>query len=217
MGQTPEELKREIEQTRRELSYDVDALNEKVSPSRIVSRKMDSTRSTVASVRERIMGTASTGTSSLSSAKTSIGDSANSTTSSLSSAASSVGSALTSSPDAAMQRAQGNPLAAGLIAFGAGWLISSVLPATKVEQQAAESLQDKASDLAEPVKEQAQQVAQELKDNLQEPAQQAVQQIKETATEAASTVKSEGQSAAQEVKSDAQSSAQAVKDAGSGS
>ena len=215
MGQTPEELKREIEQTRRELSYDVDALNEKVSPSRIVGRKMDSTRSTVTSVRERIMGTASSGTSSMSSAKTSIGDTANSATSSVSSTASSVGSAITGSPDAARQRTQGNPLAAGLIAFGAGWLISSVLPTSKAEQEAVDALQEKASDLAEPVKEQAQQMAQEMAGNLQEPAQEAMQQIKETAADAAGTVKSEGQTAAQEVKSDAQSSTQTVKDSGS--
>ena len=38
MAQSPEELKREIEQTRQDMSRDVDAISEKVSPGRIVQR-----------------------------------------------------------------------------------------------------------------------------------------------------------------------------------
>ena len=95
MAQSPEELKRDIEQTRRELSYDVDALNEKVSPSRIVSRRVDKTRGAVAGLKDRVMGTASHHTSVLSdkagSATSSIGDRAGSASSGMSSAASSVG------------------------------------------------------------------------------------------------------------------------------
>jgi gas vesicle protein len=101
-------------------------------------------------------------------------------------------------------------LAAGLVAFAGGWLVASLLPATKQEEQLAETIQDKAADLKEPLKEQAQQVAQELKDNLQEPAQQAVQQVKETATDAATTVKDEGQYQAASVSEEAKSSAQNV-------
>src|SRR3712207_9432705 len=35
----PEVIRRQIEQTRRELSYDVDALNEKVNPARVMDRR----------------------------------------------------------------------------------------------------------------------------------------------------------------------------------
>jgi hypothetical protein len=228
MAQSPEELKRDIEQTRRELTTDVDLLNEKVSPSRIVGRRVDKTRGAVSNLKDRVMGTASSGTSGVgdrasnlkdrvmgtaSSGTSAMGDRASSMTSNVSSAASSVGDAVSSAPETAIQRAQGNPLAAGLLAFAGGWLVSSLLPATKVEQQAAQAVQDKASDYAEPVKEQAKQVAMDMKDQLQEPAQQAVQSVKESATDAAGTVKAEGQSAAQNVSSEAQSSAQNVKDA----
>jgi Protein of unknown function (DUF3618) len=203
MAQSPEELKRDIEQTRRELTYDVDALNEKVSPGRIVGRRVDKTRDTVSHLKERVMGSATSGTSTLA-------DQASSATSSVSAAASSVGDAVGSAPGTAKQHIQGNPLAAGLLAFAVGWLVSSILPASKAEQQAAQTFQDKASDLAAPVKEQAKQVAQDMKNQLQEPAQQAVQAVKDSATQAADTVKSEGQSAAESVRSEAQSSAQNV-------
>ena len=223
MAQSPEELRRDIEQTRRELTYDVEALNEKVSPSRIVSRRVDKTRGAMSQMKDRVMGTASSGTSSLSDRASALTDKASSLTSSggsggsgmtsgMSSTMSSVGDTVSGAPGAAVQRAQGNPLAAGLLAFAGGWLVSSLLPATKVEQQAAQNLQEKASDLAEPVKEQPRQVAMDMKDQLQEPAQQAVQNVKASATDAAETVKLEGQIAAQDVQSEAQSSAQNVKD-----
>ena len=37
----PDVIRRQIEDTRRELSYDVDALNEKVNPARVVDRRVD--------------------------------------------------------------------------------------------------------------------------------------------------------------------------------
>ena len=36
----PDVIRRQIEDTRRELSYDVDALNEKVNPARVVDRRV---------------------------------------------------------------------------------------------------------------------------------------------------------------------------------
>jgi type VI protein secretion system component VasK len=221
MGASPEELRREIEETRRDLTYDVDALNEKVSPSRVMARRVDRTRGAVSSLKERVMGSAKSGTSSMSDTTSSAASSASgamsSAASTVSDAASSVSGAVSQSPQMARERAQGNPLAAGLVAFAGGWLISSMLPATQREEQLAETIQDKAAEYKEPLKQQAQQVAQELKENLQEPAQQAVQQVKDSATDAASTVKEEGQSQAQTVTEEAKSSAQNVQSSRGGS
>lgn len=199
MAQSPEEVRRDIEATRQGLSRDVDALNDKVSPSRIAERRVGAAKEKVGSLKERVMGSASSGTSSVT-------DTAGST----------LTDAVSSGPDLARRRTEGNPLAAGLVAFAAGWLVSSVLPASKAEEQAAQALQDKASDLAEPAKEMLSDARTEMKENLQGPAQQAAQSVKESATDAASTVKQEGTSAAQSVKEDAQSSTQEVKDAQSG-
>ena len=111
----------------------------------------------------------------------------------------------------AVSKAQGNPLAGGLIAFGAGLLAASVLPSSQKEQELALQVKDKASDLAQPVarvaKESAQQVAQELKPA----AQQAVEEVKSTATDAAQTTTDTARSAAGDVASTAQESTGAVK------
>ena len=101
-------------------------------------------------------------------------------------------------PQAARRQTQGNPLAAGLIAFGTGWLISSLLPASRQEQQLAEQARDKATELGQPLAEKAKQAATEVRDNLQEPARQAVESVKSTATDAGQTVADEGRAAAQD-------------------
>src|ERR687890_640449 len=54
----PDVIRRQIEDTRRELSYDVDALNEKVNPARVVDRRMTAAKGRVARVKEKVMGSA---------------------------------------------------------------------------------------------------------------------------------------------------------------
>jgi len=193
MAQSPEELRRDIEETRHALGRDVDALNEKVSPGRVVSRKVERTRQSVASLRDHVMGSTSSGVSSVSDQASSVGD------------------ALSGAPDVARQRTQGNPLAAGLVAFAAGWLVSSVMPATKAEQQAALALQDRAQDLAEPVKEQLSEMGDQVRSNLQESAQDAAESVQQSAQEAVEAVKSEGSDQAQHVTNEAKGSADSVR------
>ena len=106
---------------------------------------------------------------------------------------------LQEAPQVARRQTQGNPLAVGLIAFGTGWLVSSLLPASRREQQLAEQARDRAGELGQPLVDAAKQAATEVKDNLQEPARQAVESVKSTATEAGQTVAEEGRSAAQDV------------------
>jgi len=60
----PDVIRRQIEDTRRELSYDVDALNEKVNPSRVMDRRVTAAKGRVSRVKERVMGSASDTTSS---------------------------------------------------------------------------------------------------------------------------------------------------------
>jgi len=118
--------------------------------------------------------------------------------------ASSAGGMARSVPEQARQRARGNPLAAGLIAFGAGWLLSSLLPATESEQQAAAELKDLAAEKGGPVKEQLSQAGQEATQSLRKSAQQRAQSVKETAAGAASTVAGEAQSRSSDLTSHAE-------------
>lgn len=189
MTNNPDEIRREIETTRGRLSSDVNALTETVSPSNVARRQADKVAGVATSVKDRVMGTAED------------------LRSSGSDAATSVGQAPGAAADKARSKTQGNPLAAGLIALGAGWLVGSMLPASEKEKQAAVSLKEKAQPLVEEAKNVAQDTAQELK----EPAQQAAQSIKDTATEATDTVARESKSAAEDVKSQAQSSADTVR------
>ena len=189
MADRTEDLRRDIEQTRRNLGRDVDALSDKVDPRRAVGRRVDSARSVMTRARERVMGTASTGTSAIGSATSSVQES-------VQEIGSKAGDVVQSAPEAARSRTQGSPLAAGLVAFTAGWIVASLIPASEREQQLADQVQDKASDAMEAVKEQTAEAAQEMRDNMREPAQDAVQQVRETASEAVSGVADETKSSA---------------------
>ena len=201
MTSDPDEIRGTIEQTQKNLSADVDALAGKVSPSRIVERRVEQTRSAMTSVKDRIMGSAAETTSTVSGTASSGAASAKDT---LAAKASSAADMASSAPKQARQRTRGNPLAVGLVAFGAGWLLSSLLPATEPEHQAAAQVKDLAMEKGRPVAQDLGQAGQEAAQNLRESAQQRAQSVKETATDAASTVAGEAQSQASDVTSHAQ-------------
>ena len=215
MGEESDQLRREIEQTRRELGTDVDALGDKVSPRRVMERRVDRTKNAIGGVKERIMGTTSDASSSaggaISGAASSVQDRMSGAASGVQHAASSVGDTATDTAYRARRQAQGNPLAAGLIAFGLGWLVSSLLPPSEKERQLAHQVKDQAQPAVQAVGQQAGQALSEMKDNLQQPAQEAVESVKQTAADAAGTVKDEARSAAGDVKDQAQDSTQRVR------
>lgn len=191
MTQDPDQIRAEIEDTRARLSTDVDTLADTVNPKNVARRQVSRVGAAMSSARDTVMGTAHDAGSG---AASSVGSAA----SSVSGAASSVGGAVTSAPDAARRQARGNPLAAGLVAFGLGALVASLLPATEQEARAAAAVKEK----AEPLKDEVTGLAKEAAGNLKQPAQEAVEHVKQTATEAAGTVKETGTSAAQGVKDD---------------
>ena len=214
MSTDPDQIRREIEATRNNLSSDVDALAYKVSPSRIVDDRKQRARSALQNVRDKVMGTASDLGHGTGHAAHSVGDRASSAASSVSdaahSAASSVSDAAHSAPRVIRQKSQGNPLAAGLIAFGVGWLASSLIPASRREQQAATQVKEKVSEHSGAVKEKLGEVASDLKNELREPAQHAADSVRSTAQDAVHTVKDDGRTAAHDVKDHAQQARQQV-------
>jgi hypothetical protein len=201
---SPEEIRREIERTRQELSNDVDALHEKVSPARIAERRVQSAKGAVTSVKEKVMGTASGTTGAA-------GSGLSTATGKVTGAGSAVAGAASSAPQMARERTEGNPFAAGLIAFGVGWLASSLLPASEKEQRAAMAVKEKASEHSDKLTAPLTEAAQEVKENLREPAQQAAESIKSTATDAAGTVQDEARSAKSDVTDQAKQAKDTVK------
>jgi len=197
MGQSAEErqLTSDIAGTREDLSRNLDELADKVAPGRVVERRKQAMGGRVRRMRESVMGTATdrvSGTGSAVSGRTS-------------SAADSVTTAAHDAAHTVQGRAEGNPLAAGLIAFGAGAVLSSLIPASDKEARAARSLVETAKEHGQPLMDEAKSVEQEMGQHLKERAGEAADQVKSTAQESAEHVKEEGKSSAQTVKDDTQS------------
>jgi gas vesicle protein len=174
MTDSPDAIRADIERTRRELGSDVDALADKVSPSKAVHRQAEKVRGAVGSVRERIMGTA---------------DDAGSAAGA---AASDVAHSAADAAHAAKAKAKGSPLGVGLIAFGAGLLVAALLPASSKERELAAAVKEQAGPLVDEAKNLAQNVA----DDLAQPAKDAATAVKDRAQDAVETVRSDASDAA---------------------
>lgn len=166
----PDRIRDEIEQTRTELRDDVDALSYKVSPRRVVGSRVDRVRGAWHGMTGRVMGTAAD-----------------------------VGERASAAPDLVREKAQGSPLAVGLVAFGVGMVVSSLLPPTRAERRMAGQVRETVAEHGEELKQKAAEVGREMKENLEEPAQRAVESVKSTADDAARTVKDEARDAKDEV------------------
>jgi uncharacterized protein YjbJ (UPF0337 family) len=184
----PDQIRADIERTRAALSSDVNTLAYEANPTTMAKHKVGRVTGSLGGVRDRVMGTVQDSANSTS-------DATDSAMSSVSGAAQSASDAVQSAPGVVKSQTQGSPLAAGLIAFGAGLLVSALIPASDREAQAAAALQEKAQPLTDELTDVAKQTAQ----NLQGPAQEAAAAVRDTAADAAGTVKDEGTSAAQGV------------------
>jgi gas vesicle protein len=194
----PEVLREEIEQTRRNLSRDVNALGESVTPSHVARRQADKVKDRASGLKDRIMGSAS--------------DAGSATADRASGLASEVGDRSHDAASAVKQRATGNPLAAGLIALGAGWLLGSLLPASQKEQELSETVKEKAAPVVEAAQATVKDVASEAGDHLKGPASEAVAAVKEQAQTSAQNVKDEATQATSDVRDSAAESAQTVRE-----
>jgi hypothetical protein len=190
MGEGTEELNSRIEDTRERMASNLDTLQDRVSPSAIVERRKRAARDRVTSVKDKVMGTAQSAKESVSSAA-----------STASSGASGTGSNVAST---AQSQFEGAPLAAGLVAFGTGVVLASLLPATRVEAQAAHQVVETAKEHQD-VLEDVRSAGQEVVDDLKGSAADAAQEIKDSAQQSAETVRQEGRSSAESVKDDASS------------
>jgi hypothetical protein len=173
MGTSTEELSGDIARTRAELSYDVDALQDKVSPSAIMERRKSAMRGRLTSMKDKVMGSGSGLVGSGQNAVAGVG-----------STASSAGSAIES-------RVDGSPLAAGLVAFGAGLLVAGLVPASKAEAQGAQRLKEAAQEHGQPVMDEVKSAAQDVGTQLKQSASEAADQVRTSAQESAEKVKEE--------------------------
>lgn len=182
----PDDIRAEIDATRADLSHNLNTLADTVNPAHAARRQANKMKSAVFGAKDKVMGSASDAGSSLRGTVSDAG-------SSLSAAQSTATDTITNMPELVRNQAKGNPLAAGLIVFGIGWLTGSLLPASQKEQQMAMNAKEAATPLVTDA-------AKKIADDLKQPVHEAIESVKESASDAAGAVKDEGRSTAEGLK-----------------
>ncbi len=208
MAEEPDRLRQDIERTRASLTRDVDRLADKTSPTRVAQRRWTS-------VKEKVMGSSDNARHAAGDTMSTVQDKASHASDVVSSkahdAADTVGSkahdaadAVRNTPQVVSRQAAGNPIAAGIIAFGAGMLAATLIPVSDAEKRAGQQLKDNSGDLVDRVKDVAGEVGSDLKQN----AAEAASQVRETAQDAVQTTKEQAQSSAQDAAAQTKQAAQ---------
>jgi gas vesicle protein len=211
MAQAPDRIRDDIQTTRDDLARDVDMLADRTLPNRVVRRRWTAVRGRMRLVSERVMGTPGYRQTEYgygypaSSRPETAADRARSATGSgqgvaqrASDATQRATETVQQAPEAMRRQTQGNPFAAGLIAFGAGLLTASLIPASEAERRAGQRLQEEAGDLMERVREPLAESGRQIKDDVSGSVRQAADQVKETARDAARTTAEESKGAARD-------------------
>lgn len=168
MATRTDELTAEIQTTRGHMDRTLDDIGVRAGPGRLTERL----KGAVSNTKDTVMGVAGD-------TRDSVADSAGGATS------------------AVKGQSQGNPIAAGLVAFGAGLLAGSVMPESRTENKLAREVQTRAQG---PIRDQFQQSASAVGD-----------QVGERVGEAKEHVAEEGRHAKDEVSSDVSDRSDAVK------
>lgn len=188
MGETADQVRRDIERTRADMTYTVDQIEDRVVPRRIIERRTERMRNWFGDMRDNVMGTMDDAHERMDDMGASVGDTMHDTMHG-------VTENVQQMPQMARRRTQGSPIGAGLFAFGAGLVLGSIIPASRTERHAAQQMMPK----LEPLKEQARDAVTDLKENLREPAQEAMHAVGDRGKEAGQNIKEHASEGAQEV------------------
>jgi hypothetical protein len=213
MAQEPDRIRDEIEMTRGDLTRNVDALADRTVPTRVARRRWNSVKERVRGVSDRVMGTPGgtgysarnatrfTGSNTQGAVRSAAGtvqDAAARAGDKAGEIAGNVSDSVRQAPRAVAEQTQGNPIAAGVVAFGVGLLAASLIPTTAAEQRAAQQLKDSAGDLVDEVRQPLAESAGQLKEDLSGSVREAADRVKETARDAAETTKEQAKSSARD-------------------
>jgi gas vesicle protein len=191
MAEEPDRLREQIEYTRAGLTRDVDRLAEKTSPKQVARRRWTA-------AKEKVMGSTGQATSTMQDKASDLGGTMQDKASQLGDAAGEkahdAADAVRSAPQAVATQTQGNPIAAGVIAFGVGLLAATLIPVTDAEKRAGQELKERGEPLTEKVKE----VASDLKDDVGGTVQEGAGRVKDTAQDAVQTTKEQARSSTQD-------------------
>lgn len=213
----PERLRDDIARTRADLGRTVTQIEYRVSPRVVARRQVRKVQDGVGRARTAVMGspeydTARSRPSGQFDREIDIRDQASEKAGQAREQASQYADqareTVQEAPERVKEATAGNPLAAGLIAFGVGALAGTLLPSSETERQAAQKLRD---EFEEPLREEGQRAGERVRDRVQTRAQDATEQVKATAQDATERTKQEAQSSAQEVQEHAKSAGEDVR------
>lgn len=187
MGQDPEVIRREIEQTRERMGETVEALGYKAD---VPARTKDAVTDRVTSVKEKITG-----------ATSSVGDTITGATDTMNERTPSTGDVKQAARKGA-GLAQENPLGLAIGSVAIGFLAGMLIPSTRVENEKigpmADQVKDQAISTGQEALEHGKSIAQDVAGTAQESLQQVKEDVKSTAQESASEHGDRFQRSAQE-------------------
>jgi hypothetical protein len=182
MGQTADELRSQIDEQRRDVSRDLEAIGDRVSPRRMAARRRARMQLAWRDTRDRLMGTDDDMSSSG-------GDASGGMMGTMQSAASTAMESAAKLPDVTRRQTQGSPLVATAVAFGAGFLLAAVLPSSRAEERMVDRFGNELREGAAGVKQEVSNMAHDVADNLSDDVHQAGRNVAESANHAMGEVK----------------------------
>lgn len=184
-----EQLQRDIEMQRARMGDTMDAIGDRLSPNRMIERRRAAVGQSFRTAKNSIMGSPDY--------QEPLSSKVRNTTGSLaSSAADTAQTALDKAqhaPEAIADQTRGNPIAAGLIAFGAGLLAATVVPPTRTERRAVDAAQPQLQQAKQSLTEAGRDVAAQAKSH----AADATEALKSSASESMSSLGDQARDAAQ--------------------
>ena len=168
MGTTEDQLRRQADDQRERMGETLDAIGDRLSPERMIQRRKAAVGQRARRVKDTVMGSPGY----VEPVARRMREQAHDAT-----------QAVQHTPEMIAEQTRGNPIAAGLIAFGGGLLLATLMPKSETEQ----------------LKEAGREIASDAKEHMQE----AATQVKSTGSEAADAVRDQARSSAEEVKANA--------------
>jgi len=197
VGATEDQLKHDAEMQRARMGDTLEAIGDRLSPERMVERRKAAVGRTFRNMKESVMGSPGYQEPATERLKAQAGAARDSATSAVHNAT----EHLQEAPQALADQARGNPVAAGIIAFGGGVLLATLLPTSRTEQRVVDEAKPQLQEAAQQLKAAGRDVASDAADH----ARDAAEAVKSTGTEAGAHVRDHAEAAAQHVKDDSTS------------
>jgi hypothetical protein len=186
MGQDPDAIREDIEQTRADMSETVEAIGYKAD---VPSRAKDKVSQTVDNMKNKVSGTATRAKQAVTGTTSRVGDATPS------------GSEVKQTTRRAAGVAKENPLGLAIGAVAIGFLAGLAMPSTRVEDEklgpVAEQVRDKVKETGQEAVERGKQVAQEVASTATETAKQQTreqgQELAESTRQSAQEVRGQAQ------------------------